>query len=113
MVAFEAAVELFLEIGTDVVEKRVLSLARQLGEGLAERGYELVEPWPREPGEASGIVSFRKPGAPAQEILRDLNACHVVGRIHQDFVRLGTHFYNTEEEVERVLELLSPQRVDS
>ena len=113
MVAFEAAVELFLEIGTEVVEKRVLGLARHLGEGLAEHGYELVEPWPREPREASGIVSFRKPGAPAQEILRDLNACHVVGRIHQDFVRLGTHFYNTEEEVERVLELLSPQRVES
>ncbi len=113
VVAFQAAVELFLEIGPDVIERRVLALARRLAGGLAERGYELVEPWPRQPEESSGIVSFRKPGASAQEVLRDLNACRVVGRIHRDFVRLGPHFYNTEEEVDRVLDVLSPDRVDS
>ena len=46
--AFGAAVGLLLEVGIDVIEERVLGLARRLAEGLAERGYEIVEPWPRE-----------------------------------------------------------------
>ena len=107
-VAFTEAVELFLEVGTDVVEERALSLAARLAKGLAGRGYELVEPWPREPAESSSIVSFRKPGSPPSEPLRDLQAANVVCRTHRDFVRLGPHFYNTEEEIDHVLEVLGP-----
>ena len=109
--ALQAAVDLFLEIGTAVVEKRVLDLSELLACGIAERGYEMVEPWPRHRRESSGIVSFRRPGASNQEVLRDLNAARVVGRTHADFVRLGPHFYNTEEEVQRVLDVLAPQSV--
>jgi len=111
MAALNASIELLLEVGTAVVEERVLDLSARLAEGLAERGYQIVEPWPRERVESSGIVSFRKPGAGPQEVMRDLNAAQVVGRIHQDFVRLSPHFWNTEEEVDRVLEVLTPQRV--
>ncbi len=108
MAAFGAAVDTFLEVGPEVVEARVLSLALRLAEGLDRAGYEVIGPWPRAEGERSGIVSFRKPGAPPQEILRDLQAARIVGRIHSDFVRLSPHFYNTEDEVGRVIEVLSP-----
>ena len=109
--AFAAAVDLFLEVGMEAVEGRVLAIAQRLAEGLDRAGYELVGPWPRDDAERAGIVSFKKPGANAAEIVRDLNACHVVGRQHADFVRLSPHFYNTEEEVDRVLEVLAPQAV--
>lgn len=109
--AFGAAVDLLLEVGMPEVERRVLGLAQRLGEGLDRAGYELLEPWPREEPERSGIVSFRKPGATAAEIIRDLKASHIEGRLHADFVRLSPHFYNTEEEVDRVLEVLAPQAV--
>src|SRR5216683_917236 len=109
--AFGAALDLLLEVGAEVIEERVLNLAERLSKGLAERGHEIVEPWPRSRAESSGIVSFRKPGASAQEVLRDLNAAHIVARIHRDFVRLSPHFYNTYEEVERVLEVLAPESV--
>ena len=33
----------------------------------------------------------------------------LVARTHQDFVRLSPHFYNTEEEIDRVLEVLAPE----
>jgi selenocysteine lyase/cysteine desulfurase len=111
VVALQAAVDLFLDVGTDVVEKRVLDLSTMLGCGIAERGYEMVEPWPRSREESSGIVSFRRPGASCQEVLRELNAAHVVGRTHADFVRLCPHFYNTEDEVRQVLDVLAPQAV--
>ncbi|TMC91727.1 MAG: aminotransferase class V-fold PLP-dependent enzyme [Chloroflexi bacterium] len=110
--AFGAALELLLEVGQDVIEGRVLELAKRLASGLAERGYDLVEPWPRSVSESSGIVSFRKPGATAQEVLRDLNSAHVVARIHRDFVRLSPHFYITDEEVDRVLGVLAPESVN-
>jgi cysteine desulfurase/selenocysteine lyase len=109
--AFGAALELHLEVGTEVIQERVLDLAARLAEGLAERGCVIVEPWPRTRAESAGIVSFRKPGQSAQAVLRDLSAAHVIARTHSDFVRLSPHFYNTEEEVDRVLELLAPQRV--
>ena len=109
--AFGAALELLLEVGAEVIEARVLALAARLAEGLHRDGCEIVEPWPRTRAESSGIVSFRKPGMNAASVLRDLSAAHVIARTHQDFVRLSPHFYNTEEEVDRVLEVLSPERV--
>ena len=109
--AFGAALEVLLEVGTDIIEERVLGLAARLADGLASSGCEIVEPWPRKRAESSGIVSFRKPGTKAQAVLRDLSAAQVVARIHQDFVRLSPHFYNTDEEVDRVLEVLAPEKV--
>ena len=111
MAAFGAAVGLLLEIGIDVIEEHVLSLARRLAEGLVERGCEIIEPWPREPEEWSGIVSFNRPGVTEVELLRDLTAAGVITRTHRDFVRLSPHFYNTEEEVDRVLDVLTPQSI--
>lgn len=108
---FGAALEILLDAGADVVERRVLALSSRLAHGLVERGYEIVEPWPRSDFESSGIVSFRKPGATAQEVLRDLTSANVIARIHRDFVRLSPHFYITDEEVDRVLELLAPESV--
>jgi len=109
--AFGAALELLLEVGAEAIERRVLDLSTRLAEGLAGRGYEIVEPWPRTRAESSGIVSFRKRGAGPQEALRDLTAAHVIARTHRDFVRLSPHFYNTEEEIDRVLEVLAPENV--
>ena len=89
----------------------MLALSDRLAGSLAAAGCEVVEPWPRRPEESSGIVSFRKPGQSAQEVMRDLNAARVVCRIHSDFVRLSPHFYNTEEEVDRVVDFVAPERV--
>lgn len=104
---FGAALELLLEVGAEAIERRVLSLARNLAEGLERGGGEVVEPWPRSEAESSGIVSFRRPNTSAQAVLRDLTAAHVVARTHRDFVRLSPHFYNTDEEVDRVLEVVA------
>jgi selenocysteine lyase/cysteine desulfurase len=109
--AFGAALDLLLEVGAEEIERRVLTLSARLAEGLARNGCEIVEPWPRARTESSGIVSFRKPGMSAAAVLRDLVAARVIARTHQDFVRLSPHFYNTEEEVDRVLEVMSPERV--
>ena len=71
--AFGAALELLLEVGADVIEERVLDLAARLADGLAVRGYELVEPWPRTRAESSGS-SRSETRSDAVEVLRDLAA---------------------------------------
>ncbi|HSR23924.1 MAG TPA: aminotransferase class V-fold PLP-dependent enzyme [Candidatus Eisenbacteria bacterium] len=109
--AFQAAVDLLLDVGPAAVEERVLGLAGRLAAGLADRGYDIVQPWPRRPRECSGIVSFRRPGASASEVLRALNAARVAARVLADFVRLSPHFTNTPEEVGRVLNVLAPPGV--
>ena len=109
--AFGAAVALLLEVGIDVIEEHVLGLSQRLAEGLVERGHRIIEPWPREREESSGIVSFNRPGSTEVELLRDLTAAGVICRTHRDFVRLSPHFYNTEEEVDRVLEVLTPRSI--
>ena len=111
LAAFAAAVELLFEVGIEVISECVLDLAERLAEGLVDRGFEIIEPWPRERSEASGIVSFRKVGTTEVEILRDLTAAGVITRTHRDFVRLSPHFYNTEEEIDRVLDVLAPEKI--
>jgi cysteine desulfurase/selenocysteine lyase len=108
MAAFGAAVGLLLDVGPARVEEQVLTLSRRLAAGLTERGYQVLTPWPRDGREDSGIVSFRRHGSSAQELLRDLNAARVVGRTYGDLVRLSPHFYNTVEEVDHVLNVLAP-----
>ena len=110
--AFGAALDLLLEVGPEAIEARVLHLSRMLAEGVAAAGYEIIEPWPRTRDESSGIVSFRSKKVPSSSLLRDLSAAHVIARTHRDFVRLSPHFYNTEQEVDRVLEILAPDRVN-
>ncbi|HVD00724.1 MAG TPA: aminotransferase class V-fold PLP-dependent enzyme [Candidatus Dormibacteraeota bacterium] len=107
--AFDAAVGLLQEVGIDVIAERVLGLSKRLAEGLVERGCTVIEPWPRSHKESSGIVSFNRPGMTEVELLRDLTAVGVICRTHRDFVRLSPHFYNTEEEIDMVLELLAPR----
>jgi selenocysteine lyase/cysteine desulfurase len=105
--AFQASVDLILDLGPAAIEDRVLALSQRLSGGLASRGLEVVEPWPRSRTEASGIVSFRRSGTVAADLLAVLTAGGVEGRVHDDFVRLAPHFYNTEIEIDRVLELVS------
>ena len=105
--ALRAAVELINDVGIDDIEERVLALSSRLGEGLADLGYEVIEPWPRRRSEASGIVSFRG-NRSQEELLEVLKAAGVTCRAHRDFVRLSPHFYNTEEEVDAVLSALGP-----
>jgi selenocysteine lyase/cysteine desulfurase len=106
--AFQAAVDLLLEVGPETIEQRVLDLTGRLAGGLAERGHEIAGGWPRPDRERSGIVGFKRPGAPAAELLRDLAAARVVAGAHADGVRFSPHFYNTDEEIERVLDVLTP-----
>ena len=100
-----AAVNLLLEVGIPNVAERVLDLTDQLRGGLLAQGHSVFGPRSRE--EASGIVSFVPRQGTADLLLERLLSHRVQVAARGGMVRIAPHFYNTEEEVERVLELAS------
>jgi selenocysteine lyase/cysteine desulfurase len=60
---------------------------------------------------ASGIVSFSQPGQDLTALHQKLLDANIVtslrgDRTGQKYIRLSPHFYNTDAELQRVIELL-------
>jgi selenocysteine lyase/cysteine desulfurase len=101
--ALRACVELLEEIGFGAIEDRVLALSSHLGNGLAERGCAIVEPWPRTREESSGIISFRPSGETPSDVQTRLAEKNILVHERGDFVRFSPHYYNTIEELDLAL----------
>jgi selenocysteine lyase/cysteine desulfurase len=100
-----AAIDLLLEIGLAAIEKRVLALTDRLVAGLLERGARVLSP--REPGRASGIVSFELPREPVERTVARLRRAGVFVVARRGGVRASPHCYNDEADLERLLAALS------
>lgn len=100
-----AAVNLLLRAGTAAVEEGVLRLADRLRDELPRRGYELVQK-PTLPSERSGIVSFRHPRMVPAELHARLREAGVIISLRSDFLRASPHYYNSDEDLDRLLEAL-------
>jgi selenocysteine lyase/cysteine desulfurase len=100
----KAAIELLLEAGVEAIGQAILALAGRLIRGVEEQGYQVLGEFPAE--NRSGIVSFRKPGAPAAELVRRLRERGVITAARNGWVRASPHFYIAPDEIERLLEAL-------
>ena len=100
-----AAVNLLLRAGPSGVEDVVLRLADRLRAELPSRGYELVLK-PRLPSERSGVVSFRHPRMVPAELHTRLREAGVIISLRSDFLRASPHYYNSDEDLDRLLEAL-------
>jgi selenocysteine lyase/cysteine desulfurase len=100
-----AAVDFLLEVGIPNIAERVLDLTDRLRRGLLERGHSVFGPQARE--EAAGIVSFVPRQGTAEGLLESFLAHRVQVAARCGMVRVSPHFYNTEAEIDRVLELAS------
>ncbi len=104
-----AAVDLLLEVGGAAIERQILALTRQLAAGLRERGAEIHGPR----GETgapeaacSGIVSFRLPRQDSPALLARLRRANICCAERQGYIRCAPHFYNSPEEIGRLLAAL-------
>jgi selenocysteine lyase/cysteine desulfurase len=102
--ALGAAIDLLLELDVAAIGERVLKLTDRLVDGLCARGAEIRSP--REAGEASGIVSFAIPGQSPAETARKLRAERIFVIERRGGVRASPHFYNSEDEIDRLLAAL-------
>lgn len=99
-----AAMEFLLQVGISEIGAAVQRLGDQLASGLQAKGYELMEQ--RTPETGAGIVSFRKPGWEAADIVRKLRAAGIVVAPRVGWVRASPHFYISPGDIDRALELL-------
>lgn len=101
IVALGGALEIFLEIGAGDLERRVLALADRAATGLAGLGFEIISS--RRPGETSGIVAAVHPRHEPGALVKRLAERDVVVAARAGRFRVAAHFYNSEEEIDRML----------
>ena len=104
LVALNSALALLEAAGAEQIEARALALAGRVREGLRLRGYEITSP--DAPDERSAIVTFRWKagyGEAAEAVARLASASQVVISARSGVMRVSPHFYNTEEDVARML----------
>ena len=99
-----AAIEFLLEVGVARIAAVVERLGDRLAQGAVERGWEVLGQ--RTAATAAGIVSIRKAGVDAVEMVKRLRARRIVAAPRLGWVRLSPHFYVSEEEIEEALGVL-------
>jgi cysteine desulfurase/selenocysteine lyase len=106
----KAGLDLLLGIGIRNVAERILAIRARLVDGLQRIGFVVLGP--ADGPNASGIVTVSRPETDMPALFDRLTSEHVVCSPRQDregrqYVRFSPHFYNTEAEVDRVLEVLA------
>jgi selenocysteine lyase/cysteine desulfurase len=102
------SLDLIAEIGLPNITRRVLHLTDMLVAGLRDRGYRVVSS--RQHGETSSIVAFRADDTDLDALQQHLqNERRIVIAVRCGRLRASPHFYNTEREIEQLIEAL-PRR---
>jgi len=94
------ALKLLLEFGVENVQRRILKLTDRLIEVAKDLGLKLQTP--EEPQCRAGIVNFKidKP----KELAETLRQKGIVASARASGLRVSPHFYNTEEEIDKLME---------
>ncbi len=109
MYGMRAALELLESVGVEAIATHLLALKGRLVAALRELGFTI---YGRAEGpNASSITTFHHPHLPMEPFFKRLEAAGVVASLRHDragqaYLRLSPHFYNTEAELDRVVELL-------
>ncbi|MGA3016567.1 MAG: aminotransferase class V-fold PLP-dependent enzyme, partial [Bryobacteraceae bacterium] len=97
----KAAIELLLEVEPGKIAPVIQNLGDRIYEGVVALGYEVLGTRTRETG--AGIVSFRKPGMEAVEVVKKLSAAGIAAAPRAGWVRTSPHFYISPSDIDRML----------
>jgi len=94
------AMKMLLEFGIEKIERRIIALTDRLIEAVKALGLKLQTPEERQ--YRSGIVNFKidKP----EEVVQRLRQNGIVVSARANGVRVSPHFYNTEKEIDKLIE---------
>jgi cysteine desulfurase / selenocysteine lyase len=104
MYGLGAAIDLFLEVGPERIEKHLLSLSDYLAERLNAKGYNVVSS--RRKGETSGIVTCTHERHSPGSLYHLLLSKNIITAPRAKRLRISPHFYNTRQEVDQLIDAL-------
>jgi cysteine desulfurase/selenocysteine lyase len=104
--ALNESLGLIEEVGLARIEARIRELTDYLVRAVEHRGCHVESP--RGASEWSGIVLFAPPpgGPTAADIVSTMHAQRITINAREGCIHMGVHFYNTREEIDRVLRVL-------
>lgn len=110
LVGLIASMELTLELGLENISAELLRKRAWLVPALQQKGFTVLNA-DAKPENASGIVSFYRPGSDLTALHQKLTDAGVstslrVDRQGQNYIRVAPHYYNTDAELQRVLDRL-------
>jgi selenocysteine lyase/cysteine desulfurase len=110
LVGLLAAIELLLEVGVESISAELLRKRAWLVSALQAKGCSVLNA-DAPPSAVGGILSFLRPGLDIAALHAKLLQAGIVtslrtDRAGQKYIRLSPHFYNTDAELQRVLELI-------
>ena len=105
LLSLRASLEMLKSLGAGATSQRVRELTDRLIETLKAKGYQVLSP--RDKWQWSGIVSFASPKHNHEQIVLDLRKKHRTEiALREGRLRVSPHFYNTEEQMDRLAERL-------
>ena len=110
LVGLVEAMKLALEMGVEAISAELLRKRARVAAALQAKGYTvLLSDAPA--GARGGIVSFHRGDEDPSGLHQRLSEANIVTSLRTDragkrYIRLSPHFYNTDEELDRVLEKL-------
>jgi selenocysteine lyase/cysteine desulfurase len=110
LVGLKTALELLLEIGIENIAAELLRKRARLVAALQSKGCTVLHA-DAPAANASGIVTWFKPGADMAALHQKLLAAGVVSSLRADrqgqrYIRFSPHFYNTDAELDRAVAML-------
>jgi selenocysteine lyase/cysteine desulfurase len=103
--ALGASMELLLEIGIDTIDKRIIELTDHLCDAAQRAGLTVFSS--RQPGDNSGIVSLVPASGEVRGLVRRCREQGIVINERAGRLRISPHCYNTIEELERTLAVIT------
>jgi cysteine desulfurase/selenocysteine lyase len=105
LLSLRASLQLLRSVGTDSISLRLKTLGDRLIAGVTAKGYHVLSP--RTNDEWSGSVSFTSSTHDHATIVSTLRKTHRVEiALRERRLRASPHFYNTEVQVDHLVELL-------
>src|SRR5690606_16511667 len=108
MTALQSSLSLVLEVGPERAAGHMNALIDRLVAGVQESGYTVVSSM--DPKYRSQIVTITTGDLEADnQIVNDLEARKISTSMRPRGIRIAPYFYNTEADIDRLLEALPPR----
>jgi len=103
LVGLNASLRLLLDVGISSIHQRVTTLGDYFADELLKKGYTLATP---RTGLNGGSVCFTRTGVDPAETVKRLHDHKIEIATRTARLRFSPHFYNTKDQVNRLLERL-------